>query len=451
MKRESIVILVLFITLGVVLNFLPHLNYDYPMHADEWTHMAYAKNLTSSTWYFEKAHGKDLEIGFHVILAVLNKLGFSYLFIFRFFPALMTILISLGVFLWVRKISNEKAALFSVLFIALLSSSVTILGMVYFLPLSFGLLFIPAGLYLFEIRSKWFFLLFTALLYIHPPSSLAFFLLISISILYKKERLIENFALLVFGGMLALPLYIDIFIRKGLETTKMLSYELWHMTIFMPGFLGYMVFALVVLGIIFAIKKEKYLLILYSLAFFILMLLYWFFRIEIYVYYWRILMYFFIISSAFFGIACQEIIDFAQVFGNKKIRVFIVISLLLVILIPAVPHKIKTGDKLYKIIDNNDYRAFLWIRGNTDENSVAILNNFKGYAFTPIAERRVYTKLMPGISKKYDAMNKEVDIFLNESCMNLSFLKANNISLVYGNCSNEKLKEIYPELFVFDW
>src|SRR3989344_5067813 len=258
MEKKSVIILALFIILGIILNFLPHLDYSYPMHADEWTHMALAKNLTSSTLYFEKAPGKDLEIGFHLIIAFLNKIGISYLFIFRFFPVLMTILISLSVFLWVREISNEKAALFSVLFIALLNSNATLLGMVYFVPLSFGLLFIPFGLYLLETKSKWFFLLFTALLYIHPPSALAFLLLISITILYKRERVIQNFLLIAFGGALALPLYLDIFLKKGAETAKMLAYNTDYKTVFIPEYLGWIIFILAMAGIVFAIIRKKY-------------------------------------------------------------------------------------------------------------------------------------------------------------------------------------------------
>ena len=68
--------------------------------------------------------------------------------LFKFFAGFLNVLISLGVFILVRRIWTERAALFSVLFITVLKSSVLLLGPMFVVPMAIGLFFIPIGLFL---------------------------------------------------------------------------------------------------------------------------------------------------------------------------------------------------------------------------------------------------------------------------------------------------------------
>ena len=106
MKKIKIILLTAFIILTVILNFLPHLNYRYPLHVDEWVHFQYANHLSSDSQLYFGQEYKSLEAGFHYSLATLNSIGIPYLFIFTFFASFVTALLCLGVFILTRKLFN---------------------------------------------------------------------------------------------------------------------------------------------------------------------------------------------------------------------------------------------------------------------------------------------------------------------------------------------------------
>jgi len=139
MKKVTLVLLIIFVALAVILNYMPHLNYSYPLHVDEWVHFQYSNHLSSQAQLYFGGESKSLESGFHYLLANLNSLGIPYMFMFNFFPAFITILICFGVFILTRRIWNEEAGVFSVLFTALLQSSVIILGPIFLVPMAIGL------------------------------------------------------------------------------------------------------------------------------------------------------------------------------------------------------------------------------------------------------------------------------------------------------------------------
>ena len=64
------------------------------------------------------------------------------------------------------------------------------------------------------------------------------------------------------------------------------------------------------------------------------------------------------------------------------------------ILIFALPSKLESNGRFYHIIDEKDYNAFKWIKENTNISSIAVLDPWKANAFTPIAERQVYSRVV---------------------------------------------------------
>ena len=144
MKKVNALLLISFIVLAVVLNFIPHLGYNSPLHVDEWVHFQYSNHLSSGAPLYFGGEYHSLEAGFHYLLANLNSIGIPYVFMFTFFASLITILICLGVFILARREFNETAGVFAVLFIALLKSTVEVLGPVFFVPMAIGMFFIKA-------------------------------------------------------------------------------------------------------------------------------------------------------------------------------------------------------------------------------------------------------------------------------------------------------------------
>lgn len=272
MKKEVwiYVLLSLIIFFAVVLNFIPRMGYAYPIHADEWNHMAYAKNMSSAPLYFDKK-SYDFELGFHFLIYSLNSIGIPYFFIFKFFPIILTGLTCIFVFLLARKMFNQTTGLFAVLFIAFLKTTPWILGPVYFVPVNFGLFLIPLGLLLLERNSRLFFIPFSVLMLVHPPSGLALLLLSLVFIFYKRKNIIRNLCLLMIGGILASPLYIGYFLWRGIGALNYLNFSNWVSGVFpFISYLGYVLFFLSILGIIFSIIRKKYLLSFYLAILFFL-------------------------------------------------------------------------------------------------------------------------------------------------------------------------------------
>ena len=120
MRKITLAVLILLVVLGVILNLVPHFNYQLPLHVDEWVHFQYSNHLSSgSSLYFNQEYS-SLEAGFHYLLATLNSIGIPYLFMFSFFASLVMVFICLGTFILTRQFFSEKAALFAVFFMILL-------------------------------------------------------------------------------------------------------------------------------------------------------------------------------------------------------------------------------------------------------------------------------------------------------------------------------------------
>lgn len=447
MKKNILIILILFMLLAIFLNFLPRINYNYPLHADEYVHYQYANHLSSnSALYFGQQYRSNLEAGFHYLLATLNSFGAPYLFIFRYLSILITTAICLFVFILTRRIWNERAALFSVLFISLLQSSAALLGPAFVIPLSIGLILILAGLYLIKIKSDCWFLILASLLIIHPPSALAFFLLANIAFLINRKNYSKNLLLELLAGVIAFPLYWNILLEKGAETIDYLSFTIISSPLFIPAFIGWFEVFIILIGVYASLIKKDYSFTFYSIALLLFAFIFYQLKLEIFIPYARVLIYLFVIFSVLFGIGCDNIV---KINSKQKIRNILAVILFSAVLILAIPAKLESNRHFYHLIDNKDYQSFEWIKQNSNPNQSAILDPWKANAFTPIAERQVYSRIMQGPNNFSEARNKEIYLFFKNNCTDADFLSRNNISIVYGVCNSTRLNEVYPNVYLF--
>lgn len=448
MKNSNRILLIFFIILAVALNFLPHLNYPYPLHVDEWVHYQYSNHLSSnSSLYFGGMYGTNLEAGFHYILSTLNAIGVPYLFMFNFFASVISVLICLGVFILTRRIFNETAGVFSVFFIAILESSVMILGTVFFVPMAIGLFLIAIGLFLVAIESRAWILVLASVLIIHPPSALAFLLLINIEFILLKKNYLKNIILQAIAIVIALPFYLSTLFSKGIDTIESLKFVPISGLIFVPRYLGWIVIALVLAGVYFSAEKKKFPYILYSIGLLFFIFLFYNFKIEVFIPYSRALMYLFLVFAVLFGYGFENIVN---IFKDKKIRGIISVVLIVFVLYFALPAKLDSNNYFYHIINDKEYNDFIWIRENTDKNAIILADPWISNAITPIAERSVYSRIVQGPNEKYESRNKEIKDFFESNCTNGNFLKENNITMVYDyerKCINSGLKQIHERVF----
>ena len=423
--KKGYILLAILLVLGTFLNFLPHLNYFYPLHVDEWTHFTYSQNLSDGSPLYFGGENKSLELGFHVFLAVLKSLTGDYLIIFRFLPSLITILIGLSMFIMVRKHFNENAALFSVLFMMMLKSSVALLGPMFLVPMALGLFFIPLSLYL--IDSKLLFLIIAITILIHPPSAIA--LLIFVNSYLVSAWFFEkgfSFSLImqqIIGIVLASPLYILVLLSKGVGVLEFKESFTGILRIF--TYFEYLIVLLIMVGFIVINFRRKYTFVLYSTFLLSLSAVYYHFNINILIFYERNLMFLFQSFAIPFGVSLSYISSRFK--ENKTPLVILSIIFLLIILMPQ---KIESTKPVYHIINEKEYNEFLKYR--EIEGKKAVLDPWKAIAFSPIAKKEIYSRIPPGPNIIYSARNKEIEIFFNQSCSNKTFLKDNEIDIVIG-------------------
>ena len=140
------------IALAFYIAFIPHQNYPYPLHIDEWVHLAQSEAIlqAGSTTYPDPFFGEmtnlsnNLEAGFHVFWGVFHQIsGVSWLTIFRYFPGVILIITALSTYVLAqRKGFGWEAAFFT----CLIPTTIGILGPAFLVPVAMGLLFIPLSL-----------------------------------------------------------------------------------------------------------------------------------------------------------------------------------------------------------------------------------------------------------------------------------------------------------------
>ena len=213
---------------------------------------------------------------------------------------------------------------------------------------------------------------------------------------------------------------------------------------FIPRFLGYIITFIIILGIYFSTEKRKYLIAVSSLVLLFFALLFYRFEIEFFLPYRRTLMYLFVIFSVAFGAGCEGIID---LFKPKKLKLLSIIILTALILIVALPAKLDSSKQFYHVINKADYNAFQYIKSSTPQNSIVLADPWISNAITPIAERQVYSRIVQGPNEESEAKNEQAQTFLRNNCTNTTFLKQNNISVIYGTCNSPDLEEVYTRVY----
>ena len=189
--------------LAFYIAFIPHLNYPYPVHVDEWVHLARSKAMLAagSATFIDPFSGQSitsissgsegLEAGFHLIWGVFQSIsGISWLTIFRYFPSIVFIITILAVYILAQREGFGWGATF---FTCLIPTTIGILGPAFLVPVAMGLLFIPLSLFLaFNFRTAWSYVVlfvFTCfLLSMHAPSAIGMVIVLAPYILLNLKN-----------------------------------------------------------------------------------------------------------------------------------------------------------------------------------------------------------------------------------------------------------------------
>ena len=447
---------------------LPHQNFPYPVHIDEWVHLAYSNAVlkASSITFIDPFLGErtiglsaNLEAAYHLFWSVFHQIsGISWITIIRYSPAIIFIITVLSVYVLAQREGFGWEAAF---FTCLIPTTVGILGPGFFVPIALGLLFIPLSIFLvFNFRTVWSYLvlfIFTAFLVaIHVPTAIG---LVLILITYILLNLKDNFKhSLLTGIALAIPFLAPfpwIFSKLAPTAGLLFSLKPFPEYIQLPLIIktyGYLPVALCLLGtFLLAIRggKRGYGLVFGLLVLLVMLATFYTFHYGVSVMYERGLMYMMLAMSIVAGAGLMGVKNFTLPlevpFISQHIGKILCVVLIGVILFMGIPtrHDIP----YYFMIDKADYETFVWVRENVDGRyQKAILDPWKATPFAAITEKYVYTR-----THSYPtAKDKQAYGFLDGGCEDTAFMKENGISIIYttGKCDNPDLVEVRENIYL---
>jgi len=461
--------------LAFYIAFIPHQNYPYPVHIDEWVHLAYSEALleAGSTTFTEPFYGEsiiglssNLEAGFHLFWGVFHQIsGISWPIIFRYFPSVIFMLTVLSVYVMAKR---EGFGWETALFTCLILTTVGIMGPAFQVPVAMGLLFIPLSLFLaFNFRTWWSYLvlfIFTCfLLSIHPPTAVGLVIILIPYILLNLKGNFKHSLWLILA--IAIPFLAPFpWIFKMLLPTaqSLFSPQPVPTWIELPRIMqdyGYIPIGLCLLGtFLLAIRggKKNYGLISGLLALLAMLVTAFTFHYGYHIMYTRGLMYMMLMLGIIAGAGLMgvrtislpsKLTVWLRPFLSKNMGNILCLALIGVTLAMYIPDRQQTS--YYHMIDEEDYQAFVWVRDNVNENyDKAILNPWKATAFTAITQKSIYTRIH-AYPKPSDM---EAYKFIEGGCTETGFMRENGISIVYTRleCNNPDLKELNKFVYVLE-
>lgn len=455
LPKLDCLMLPLVIGLACYMAFIPHQNYLYPVHIDEWVHIAYANaTLQAGSITFPDPFlapettslTPNLEVGFHLFCGVFQQIsGIDWMIIFRYFPSIIFAITVLSVYIMARRYGFGIEAAF---FTCLIPTTVGILGPAFLVPVSLGLLFTPLLLFLaLNFKSIWayllIFLITCFLLSLHAPSAICPVIILAPYILLNAR---DNFkhslgvtTSLILPFLIIFPWIADLLLptAQSLLTPQPLPDYIQFPRVIQT--LGYIPILFCLLGtLLLAVKggKRNYSLILGMLALTLVQAIFFTFHYGVPIIYERGLLYMMLMITivAGAGLAAVKHLSLPERLGNRlriprpARNVGIILYAVIIVVTLAIGIPARQDTPYYHMIDNHDYQSFVWIRDNIGEDyGQAILDPWKATAFTAITGQKVYARIHAYPTTR----DEEAYAFLMEGSTSSAFLRENDISVVY--------------------
>ncbi len=460
------------LALAFYIAFIPNQNYPYPVHIDEWVHIAYSNSLLQdgSVFHANPFTGQAgsgsvqfLESGFHVLFAVFYKIsGVSWVEIVRYLPGIIFAFTVLSVYVLAQREGFGWEAAF---FTCLIPTTVGIMGPAFFVPVALCLPFVPLSLFIiFNFRNFWSYLalivLIAFMIITHATSAICLILILVPCVLfYLKNEPKHGIILLLIGAipfLVTLPWTYNLIVSTAkslfVEQSLPVAHDLPRIVKIYSGIpIGLGLLGTLWLTVKGGIKN-------YSLAlglFIILLMLATFYELHygVALVYLRGILYALLILGVAAGAGLMAIknlklpVKLGMPRFVSRIGYPLCLALIVAILMAAIPARQNTP--YYHMIDKDDYEAFVWIRDHVDtSHQKAILDPWKATPFTALTEKYVYTRthVMP------DATTRRADKFIASGCIDTAFLMENGISIVYtrGQCSNPDLVEVRKYVYLLE-
>jgi len=442
--------------------FIPHIGYAYPLHFDEWAHLAYSKTTVEmgsvsfpNPFSGQEATGlsNSLEVNYHLWIAMLQQIsGIDWLALFRFGPSLVFMLTVLAVYVLCRK---EGYGLEAAFFTCLIPTTIGLMGPAFMVPVALGLAFIPLSLFLaFRVKS-WpayllLFLIACFLWLLHPPTATVLYIVMAPYILINLKgnwrHSIGLSAALIVPLLSALPwMWSRLLPALGkLQVSQALPA---HVDI--PALLwlfGMLPLILCFIGIIYLARKgdrRSYGLILGLALLLVAGLALLWFQYGNYILYARSLHTALLLIGILAGAGLLWVRSIKAPAGGLLCALLVMVTL-------ATTLPPRLNYTYYHMIDDEDYRAFTWIRDNVlmDDASLAVLDPWEATPFTAVTGINVLRRIAATQAPADDLVYR----YLNSGCPDTAFLRDNRVTLIYNRlpCDGSGLIKVRDNVFIID-
>lgn len=489
LKNPRVLLLFGILTFTAFMAFLPHLynGYYLPFHVDEWIHWQYSRAVMEqgSSLLINPYTGNDtirsLESGFHYITVSLKWItGTTFNTIVVFMPTVIMLFMCLIAFT-IGERSERKFGLEVAFLLAFIPTTCRMLGPSFYVALTMGLLFALFIIWLVQLKKILSTLLTSVFIWcvllIHPPTALACIIITffyGIVLLLEKEYKIS----ILTVGISLIPVYLVFLLtsRWGYAIQQVIDAFFGGKTFFVdynlpqiwPSFnhLGLITWLLCIIGAYAAFTKGKAIhrsLALSAIAFIVLIGLFDKMSYGLPIMYERSFMYLFLMVALLAGYGFVELRGFLkeQLTGfihqphDKWLRhhdsLFSVV-ICVVLLVTVVP--VHFSIQYYTMISEDDYSTFTWMdnhlseyRNETHVLNKAAVNPFYASPFSAVTGLYIVSSTMHPIYG-YD-LHTQMEKFLNDKCVDTSFLDEHKISVIYGDCTNNNLTMIYPQVYLY--
>lgn len=463
LKKHQKLLIIIPILFSIYINFwVLHNNYTYPVHADEWQHIAQAKQLIKNEFFSNENPYIENEklihlpsVGFHFTLAVLSLiLNFDLVQLSVYLKIIFSTLMVLGAYLLGKQITKGEIGgiLFS-LAITLLKSDITILGPAFLVPIGFIMYLLPTFFYFFiksfDSLSKYNWLVFFSAIFItslHAPFIGFLLVLFSVYLLFviftkSKIGAINLISIAIpafFGYLLFSPMFISdptnienlIFTLKFTEYNEGGDFLVIYDVIYLLGTFG--VISLLV-GTSFSLKNKftNFLLPIFTI-FLLLIILYSQFNYTYLMPYRRLLMY-----TSFFGllIAGYGIHEIYLRLNKEKIIKSAFITLIVILTFIQIHGSVTRTTDVYRFYDESYASSFEYLK-NLPENTKILATTPISTTITPMTGKKVCTLVPAQLSGGLNANDVNYAIETKNCELIKNLIITCNADIVLSNTLN---------------
>jgi len=466
--------------------FLPHLsnNYYLPFHVDEWIHWSYSRSVIESghsTFINPYTGGGNIanpEIGFHIATCCIKWIsGTSFLTIFLFMPSIIGVLISLTVFN-IGERSKRKFGLEAAFLIAFIPTTCRHLGPSFYVAITLGLLILVFVIWLGQLKKIQSALFLSAFIFfmfiVHPVTALAgsiILLIYTVFLVFDKKYKVALFTIL-FSVLPVLIIYYlstrwDFVMEMFMESLHGKEYLQTLPPIWVPfEYLGVLTWVLFILGAYFCFTRGgslKRTLSFSAIAFIVLIGLYYQIGYGLPIIYDRAFLYLYVLVTLVAAVGLSELRKIVKeaeknkrfkqhIKDLKNLQFTLPIAICIIIVLIAVPSHIDIG--YYQMVSEEDYESFVWIGENIDSfrdvnhsYDRGAVHPFKASPFSAVTGLYIVSSSMHPL--RGQNLWSKMEGFVRDECTDTGFLDRYKIGVIYGDCDNDNLTMIYPNVYLY--